>query len=326
MTTQKAVRIHETGEKAADVTRIEQVEIPEINDNEFLVKNHFAGLNFIESYFRKGLYPCPKPMNHGREATGEIVKVGANVKKFQVGDKVAYMEAGCLREYYVLTEKNSVCKLPEGIDEKQASAGIIQGLTAYVMTTRAYQIKKGDIVMIHAAAGGTGALLVQFAKSFGATVIGTTSTKEKCEIAKEAGCDYVINYKEENTVEKVKEYTNGKGAIAIYDSVGKDTWDATMQCAAKRGTIVSFGNASGPVPPVSLLTLSPKCLTISRPTLMGFIDNAEEFEEYANKLFEFIKSGELKIRVSATYSLDQFVEAMDSLESGKTIGKLMFEI
>lgn len=320
-----AALIHKTG--GLDEIKVEQVDVPQIKAEDVLVRNSFAGVNFIESYFISGLYKAPSfPYVLGREAAGQVVAVGDNVKNFAVGDKVAYLSASAAAQYTAVPSTGNIVKLVEGVSEKIAAASIVQALTAFSLTKEAYPIQKGDYVLVHAAAGGTGAIIVQFAKLFGATVIGTTSTPEKAEVAKAAGADYVINYREEDTAKRVEEITGGKGVQAVYDGVGKDTWETSLKAVARKGTIASFGNASGAVPPVSLLSLSPKNVKVVRPTLFNYIATPEEWQHYSSTLVEYIQAGKIKIDVSKVYPLSELAQALTDLTSGKTTGKLLVEI
>lgn len=327
-TTQKAIRIHKTG--GPEVLQYEDVPVPEVGDNQLLVKNAYAGVNFIDSYFRQGIYPATLPITLGREGAGEVVKVGANVDKFAVGDTVGFLSlTGAYCEYSAV-DVNTAVRIPHGVDVKTVGAGILQALTALTMTSEAYPVKRGDYVLVWAAAGGTGALLTQFAKYFGAIVIGITSSEEKAEVARQAGATYVINYKaqdekERDVVARVKELTDGKGVAAIFDGVGKDSWETSKACIARKGTIVSFGNASGVVPPVSLLTLTNN-IKVMRPTLYGYTATPEEWEHYSSQLMELLQSGEIKINISKIYPLKDYVQAITDLEGGKTTGKLLIEI
>ena len=320
---QKAIRIHETG--GPEVIRYEDVPVPEVSDTDVLLKNSYGGVNFIEAYFRKGLYKAPLPMTLGREAAGQVAQVGAKVKNFKVGDRVAYSQAGAFAQYTVVAENGNIVKIPANLSEEKAAASLIQGLTAYTMLKESYEVKKGDTILVHAAAGGTGAMIVQFGKLFGATVIGTTSSPEKAKIAKEAGADVVINYRTEDVIARVLEITNGKGVEAVFDSVGADTWDISTAVLAKSGTLVSFGNASGPVPLISLLSL-PKNIKITRPTLFNVITDAKDRDFYTAGLFDLLAKGTIKINISKVYPLSDFATATTDLEGGKTTGKLLLKL
>ena len=272
---------------------------------------------------------CTKLQNFpfvlGREGAGYVVKVGAKVTKFNVGQRVAFMGINSLYEYKEVDEMGNVVKLPDILDFKTAGACFLQGLTALTFVREAYQVKKGDYILIHAAAGGTGSIMAQLASHFGAHVIGTTSSAEKAEIAKKYGAQYIINYRTENVEPKVKEITNGKGVIAVYDGIGKDTWDVSLSCLSNRGTMVSFGNASGVVPPLTISTLSPKNLKVLRPAVFGYLDTHENWNHYANELIDLITAGHLTIPISNVYPVSEFATALSDLESGQTTGKLAIE-
>jgi NADPH2:quinone reductase len=324
-TTQSALLIHETG--GPEVVKFEtNVPVPQISATQVLIKIKFAGVNFIDTYFRKGLYPATLPLILGREGAGEIVQVGANVTQFKVGDRVGFIGQNAYSEYVALEESGSVIPLPDSVDFKTAAASLIQVLTAISLVKEAHPIKKGDIVLVHAAAGGTGSLVVQLAKRRGATVIGTTSTPEKVKLVKSLGADYVINYREEDVAEKVFEYSNGHGADGVYDGVGKDTFETSLKAVARKGTLVSFGNASGAVPPVKLFDLTPKNVKLVRPGLFGYIADPLERKEYTDELFELLKDDSFVLNIYKTYDFKNGNDALIELESGKTTGKLVVQI
>lgn len=324
-TTQSALRIHETG--GPEVVKFDtDVSVPEISATQVLVKVKYAGVNFIDTYFRKGLYPAPLPLILGREGAGEVVKVGADVTQYKVGDRIGFIGAQAYSQYVAIEESSNAVVLPENVEFKTAAASLIQVLTAISLVKEAHPIKKGDFVLVHAAAGGTGSLIVQLAKRRGATVIGTTSTAEKAKIAKSLGADYVINYKEENTVEKVLEYSNGHGADGVYDGVGKDTFETSLKAIARKGTLVSFGNASGAVPPVKLFDLTPKNIKLVRPSLFGYLVERSEWKEYTDDLFNLLKDNDFAVNIYNTYDFKNGNDALIDLESGKTTGKLVIKI
>lgn len=323
--TQKAVRIHKTGD--FDVVVVDSdVPVPAISDSEVLVKNAYGGVNFIENYFRIGLYPASYPLTLGREGAGEIVKVGSKVTKFAVGDQVSYINPNAYAQYTAIGEDAKLIKNPKGVDNKLGAASILQGLTALTFVKEAYEVKKGDYILVHAAAGGTGSIIVQLAASFGAHVIGTVSTPEKAQIAKDNGAEYIINYKTEDVTKRVLEITGGNGVAGVFDGVGKTTYDISLASLARKGTFVSFGNASGAVPPVNLLTLASKNIKILRPALFSYIHTAEEWEHYSTLLFSLIAEGKVKIAVSKEYPLEKTRDAIKDLFDGKTTGKLLVKI
>ncbi len=325
--TQKAIRIHETG--GLDVLRYEDAPVPEINDDEVLIKNKYAGINFIENYFRTGLYPAPKPQTLGREASGVIVAKGKNVKEFDIGDNVAYASPATFAQYTKYNPAIRIFKLPKDATEEklQLYGGLfIQGFTALTFITEAYDVKKGDYILVHAAAGGVGLILTQLIKARGAHVIATASTDAKLQLAKENGAEFLINSKTEDVTKKVLEITNGKGVIASYDGVGKDTFQISLDSLARKGTLISFGNASGAVPPVPLTALNPKNLKLLRPTVFNYIADKEEWDYYSKELFDLVESGKLKLDISKIYPLSDYRQAAEDLESRKTTGKLLLEI
>lgn len=321
---QKAIRIHETG--GPDVLKYEtDVPVPTVGDNQVLINNKFAGINFIENYFRQGLYKTPLPATLGREGAGEVVKVGSAVKDFKVGDRVGYLSAGAYAQYIALNETANIYKIPDGVEYEDVAAALTQGLTALTFVHEAYEVKSGDNILIHAAAGGTGSILVQLAKLKGATVIGATSTEEKAKIAKENGVDHVIISTKEDIVERVKEITDGAGVVAVFDGVGKDTYEISLKSLARKGTFVSFGNASGPVAPISLLDLVGN-IRILRPTLFNYVVTREEWGHYTGLLFQLISDKKLKINLSKIYPLEETKQALADLSSRKTTGKLVVRI
>ncbi|ANB14596.1 Zta1p [Sugiyamaella lignohabitans] len=324
-TTQKAIRIHETG--GPEVVKLEEIPVPEITETQVLVKNEYAGVNFIETYFRKGIYKAQLPVTLGREGAGEVVKVGSKVSNYSVGDKVGFV-GSAFAEYVAIEAVGKalkITKIPKGLDTKTVGAGLIQGLTALVLTTQSVALKKGDSVLVHAAAGGTGALIVQLAKAFGATVIGTTSSAEKAKIAKAAGADHVINYRTEDVTARVKEITNGAGVTGTLDGVGKDTFNISIASTANSGTVASFGNASGVVPEFSLLSLE-RNIKVQRPSLFNALTTTEDWEALTKQFFDLLLSGDLKLDISKVYPLAETSQAISDLESGKTTGKLVIQI
>lgn len=323
--TQTAIRIHKTGD--FDVVQVDKdVPVPSISSTEILIKNSYGGINFIENYFRIGLYPSTYPLILGREGAGEVVKVGPKVTKFAVGDKVAYIHPESYAQYTSIDQGGKVVKLPSGVTEKTAAASILQGLTALTFVKESYEVKKGDYILVHAAAGGTGSIIVQLASSFGAHVIGTVSTPEKAKIAKENGAEYIINYKAEDIVSRVAEITKGAGVIAVFDGVGKSTYETSLAALSRKGTFVSFGNASGAVQPVNLLTLAAKNIKILRPTLHNYVYTAEEWTYYSDLLFKLISEKTVRINISKEYPLSKVKDALRDLASGTTTGKLIVNI
>ncbi|KAL4872628.1 hypothetical protein BDV12DRAFT_193350 [Aspergillus spectabilis] len=303
--------------------------IPTPQEDQLLIKNQICGINYIDIYFRTGLYPSLKPEILGREAVGTVVALGpgANLYNFKVGDRVAWLGTGGYAEYSAVPAGKTV-KVPEEISDEVVMASLLSGLTVLTLARETYPVQKGDWVLLHAAAGGAGYLMTQVLKAIGARVIGTAGGKEKVELVKSLGADYVIDYRSEegkDWVGRVKEITGGRGVDVVYDSVGKDTWEGSLEAVKRKGTIVWFGNASGPVPPLPLPKLSPKCVKVARPTVFGYIETREEFEFYANELFDLLKTGQLKVKIHKIYPLDQVVQAHTDLEGRKTTGKLLLK-
>jgi NADPH2:quinone reductase len=277
------------------------------------------------SYFRTGLYPAPKPEILGREAEGKIVATGpGNVYNLKVGDYVAWLGTSSYAEYTACPADKAIL-VPSGVKPGLASASLLQGLTALTLIREACPVQKGEWVLVHAAAGGVGLWLCQLLKAVGARVIGTASTPAKIELAKANGAEFMINYSHENVVDKVNEITNGQGVPAVFDSVGASTFEDSMKIVARKGTMVSFGNASGAVPPFPIARLSAKNVKILRPTLFNYIYTREEYEKYAKELFGFIADGKVNVKVHETYPLQEVARAHTDLEGRKTTGKLMMK-
>lgn len=324
---QKAIRIHEAG--GLEVLRYEDVVVPSINEDEVLIKNKYAGVNFLDTYIRTGLYDAPKPCILGREASGVIVAKGKHVQGFEIGDNVAYASEGTFAQYTKFNPSIRIFKLPKDASEEklQLYGGLfIQGFTGLTFTTEAYNVQKGDYILVHAAAGGTGSILTQVINARGAHVIATASTQEKLQIAKEKGAEFLINSKTENISKRVMEITKGKGVQASFDGVGKATFQASIDSLARKGTLVTFGNASGPVPPVHLGIMLPKNLKLSRPACFNYLVEKEEWEYYSEKLFKLVEAGDLKLDISKVYPLSEYKQATEDLEGRKTTGKLILKI
>lgn len=315
-----AILIRETG--GADVLKYEQVELGQPKAGEARIRHEAVGLNFIDVYFRTGLYKAPQlPFIPGQEGAGTVVAIGEGVTNVKVGDRVAY--TGAMGSYADerLIAADRLVKVPDNMDLRLAASMMLKGMTAYYLINLTYQVKKGDTILIHAAAGGVGQIAGQWAKHLGATVIGTAGSQEKIDLALSLGYDHVINYREDNFVEKVKEITGGKGLPVVYDSVGKDTFPASLQVLQPRGLFVSYGNASGPVPPFELALLNQYgSLYATRPTLGSYIASREELERAAQALFDVVASGAVKINVNQTYDLRDAAQAHRDLEARKTTG------
>ncbi|AUU88825.1 quinone oxidoreductase [Enterobacteriaceae bacterium ENNIH3] len=294
-------------------------------ENEVQVENKAIGINYIDTYIRSGLYPPPSlPSGLGTEAAGVVSKVGSGVKHVKAGDRVVYAQSGLgaySSVHNVLADKVAI--LPNAISFEQAAASFLKGLTVFYLLRKTYEIKPDEAFLFHAAAGGVGLIACQWAKALGAKLIGTVGSAQKAQRALQAGAWQVINYREENIVERVKEITNGKKVRVVYDSVGKDTWEDSLDCLQRRGLMVSFGNASGPVSGVNLGILNQKgSLYATRPSLNGYVTNREELEEASNELFSLIASGVIKVEVaqSQKFALTDARRAHEVLENRATQG------
>jgi NADPH2:quinone reductase len=318
----KSILMHENG--GPEVMKLEDVEVGAPGPGQVKVKQTAIGLNFIDVYTRSGLYPTPMPNAVGREAAGVILEVGPKVKNFKKGDRVAYCGVlGAYTDERVMGTEQLV-KIPKGVSDEQAAALMLKGMTTEYLVDRTPKgwLKKGDTVLFHAAAGGVGLLFGQWAKARGYKVIGTTSSPEKAALAKKNGYKWVIDYTKDNVVEKVKEITKGKGVPVVFDGVGKDTWAASLDCLSPRGLLVSFGNASGPVPPQPLAILNTKgSLYVTRPSLNVYTSNREELEKSAKSVFKMVKSGKVKIAIDQRYPLGEAAQAHIDLEGRKTTGQ-----
>jgi NADPH2:quinone reductase len=316
----KAIRIHETG--GPEVMKLEEVEPQDPGKGEVRVRHKAIGLNFIDTYHRSGLYSVPLPSGLGMEAAGVVEAVGPGVKGVKAGDRVAY-GVGPIGAYAEAKNHpaNRLSKIPKGISDEQAAAMMLKGMTARYLLRETYRVKRGDTVLIHAAAGGVGSIASQWARALGAVVIGTAGSDEKGETAKSNGCHHVINYRSEDVAKRVREITDGKGVPVVYDGVGQATLMTSLDCLRPRGLLVSFGNASGPVRALDTLWLSQRgSLYVTRPTLMTYVADDKALQETAADLFEVVKSGKVKIRVNQRYRLQDAAQAHRDLESRKTTG------
>lgn len=314
-----AIVIHETG--GPDVLKWEEITVGEPGPGEVRIKQTAIGLNFIDCYHRSGLYPLSLPAPIGMEAAGVIDAVGAGVDEFAPGDRVAYAAAppGAYTELRIIPA-HRVVPLPDTIDDETAAAMMLQGMTARYLIRRTHRVEAGETVLFHAAAGGVGLIACQWLKQLGATVIGTVGSDEKAELARAHGCDHPIVYTRENFVERVREITGGAGVPVVYDSVGKDTFDGSLDCLAPLGLMVSFGNASGPVAPFDAGILAAKgSLFLTRPTLMTYTAKREDLLETARDLFDAHARG-LKIEINQRYPLKDTAQAHRDLEARKTTG------
>src|SRR5437773_5453406 len=321
-TPMKAIRVHAPGGQEA--LRYEEIERAAPGPGQVLVKVEAAGVNFIDVYQRTGLYKVPLPFTLGQEAAGSVAAVGPGVTEPKVGDRVAYTSIlGAYAEYAVVPAER-VVRLPEGVSTQQGAAAMLQGMTAYYLASATYPLKPGDVCLVHAAAGGVGLLLCQIAQLRGARVIGTVSTRAKATLAREAGAEDVILYTEQDFEVEVKRLTQGAGLQVVYDSVGKTTFDKGLNCLARRGLMVLYGQSSGPVGSFDPLLLSQKgSLFLTRPTLGDYIATRAELLERAGEVLGWIKSGKLKLRIDHEFPLAQAAEAHRALEGRKTTGKVL---
>lgn len=318
----KAIRVHQFG--PADALCPEEVPTPEPNAGEVRVKLAAAGLNFIDIYHRSGAYAMPTPFIPGLEGAGVVDAVGAGVTTVRVGDRVAYPSQAASYAEYVVIPADRTVPVPEGIDLNTATAAMLQGMTAHYYATSTYPIQPGDKVLVHAAAGGVGQLLVQIAKLRGGWVVGTVSTEEKAQIAKAAGADEVILYTEQDFEEEVKRLTDGRGVDVVYDSVGKTTFDKGLNCLRPRGYMVLCGQASGPVDPINPQILNQKgSLYLTRPSLGPYIATRAELLQRADDLFNWLQAGKLHIRIDRTFPLEQAADAHRYMEARQTKGKVL---
>ena len=315
-----AIRIHSTG--GPEVLSWEEIEIPRPGPDEALVRHTAIGLNFIDTYHRTGLYPLELPATPGLEAAGTVVEVGDGVTEVVPGDRVVYAGGppGAYAELRVLPAKKLVV-LPDGIDDRTAAASMLKGMTAEYLLRRTYPVRAGETVLIHAAAGGVGLIACQWASRLGATVIGTVGSDAKAELAREHGCHHPVVYTRDSFVDRVRELTGGEGVPVVYDSVGEATWEGSLDCLRRRGTMVSFGNASGKVPPIEPVVLSQKgSLFLTRPTLMDYTATRQDLVASAKALFEVVASGAVRVEVRQTWPLADAAEAHRALEGRETTG------
>ncbi len=320
-----AIRIHQTG--GPEVLQWEEVEVGAPGPGEIRLKQTAVGLNYIDVYHRTGLYPMALPFVPGMEAAGVVESVGSGVAHLKPGDRVAYpMTIGAYAETRLIAA-DKVVRLPDHISDQAAASMMLRGMTARYLIRDIYKVKPGDTILIHAAAGGVGLLVCQWAAALGATVIGTVSSDAKAELARANGCHHPIIYTREDFVRRVLELTNGQKLPVVYDSVGKDTWLQSLDCLRPRGILVLFGASSGPVPPMDLSLLSQKgSLLITRPTLSTFIATRALLEESAAELFEAVGSGKVKAHVNQTRPLREVAQAHRDLEARKTTGSTVLTV
>jgi NADPH2:quinone reductase len=318
----KAVRFHKTG--GPEVLQMDEVQVGDPGPGQARIRHTAIGVNFIDTYQRSGMYPVPLPSGAGNEGAGVVEAVGPGVSSLKAGDRVAY--TGQIGAYSTqrLVPADRMVKVPEGISDEQAASMMLKGMTVQYLIHRSYKVKAGDTVLWHAAAGGVGLIACQWLKALGATVIGTVGSEEKAALAKSHGCDHVINYSKENFTERVKSITGGKGVPVVYDSVGKSTWEGSLDCLRPLGMMVSFGNASGAVPPVNIGILAQKgSLFLTRPTLVTYIASRADLEATSKSLFEVVKSGKVKIEITKRYKMDDVAQCHRDLEGRKTTGSVI---
>ena len=316
----RIVKIEKTGDP--EVLKLETVNLEKPAPQEVTIKHEAIGLNFIDTYHRSGLYPVKLPSRIGGEGAGIIKEVGSKVEGFSVGDKVGYSGAplGAYSSERNYPIKNLV-KIPEGVSCEVAATLMTKGLTAYYLLCKTYPVSSNETILFHAAAGGVGQIFCQWAKSLGCKIIGTVGSEEKISLAKKNGCDFVINYSKDNFAKKVLEFTKGKGVPVVYDGVGKNTFHKSIECLKKRGMMVSFGNASGSLENIDVKkSIQPKGLYFTRPAMGHYLSTKDEIKEGADKLFEKIKLGKIKIEIFKKYRLDDVVQAHKDLESRKITG------
>ena len=320
----KAIQIHETG--GPEVLKLADLAIPAPGPGQVLVRVEATGVNFIEIYFRKGVYKAALPLTPGSEAAGTVEELGPGVTGFAAGDAVASVSVLGSYAEYALVPAASLVKVPEGLSMEQAAAAMLQGMTAHYLSHSTFALKAGDTALVHAGAGGVGLLLTQIAVRLGARVITTVSTTAKAELSREAGASDVILYTEQDFEAEVKRITGGKGVDVVYDSVGKTTFEGSLNCLRPRGLLALFGASSGPVPPFDLIQLSGKgSLYITRPTLWHYLASREELEGRAGDVLGWAAKGELKLRTEHVYPLAEAAQAQIDLEARKTTGKILLE-
>ena len=320
----KAIQIRETG--GPEVLALVDLPIPVPGPGQVLIRIEAIGMNFIEIYFRKGQYKATFPVVPGSEAAGTVEECGSGVTGFKAGDAVA--STAVLGSYaeYALVPAAQLVKVPDGLTPEQAAAALLQGMTAHYLAYSTWPLKSGETCLVHAGAGGVGLLLTQMAARIGARVITTVSTKEKADLSREAGASDVILYTQQDFVTEVKRLTHGKGVDVVYDSVGKTSFEGSLNCLRPRGLLALFGGSSGAVPPFDLIQLSSKgSLYVTRPTLWHYVATREELEWRANDVLNWVKSGKLKLRMEHVYALEQAGQAQADMENRKTTGKILLE-
>ena len=316
----QAIRIHETG--GPDVMRLDTIDLAEPGPGQVRVRHTAIGVNFIDTYHRSGLYPLPLPSGIGLEAAGIVEDVGDGVTTLKDGDRVAYGSGpiGAYSQAHILPA-GRVAKIPDGVSDEQAAALMLKGMTVRYLFKDTYALKAGNTILFHAAAGGVGQIACQWAADMGVTLIGTAGSDEKCEIARQKGAAHVINYSRENVVERVREITEGRGVPVVYDGVGKDTFEMSLDCLAPRGLLATFGNASGPVTGVNLGILTQKgSLYVTRPSLMHYVASDEDLAANTADVFDAVARGAISIDINQRYALADAQKAHEDLEGRRTTG------
>ena len=320
----KAIQIHETG--GPEVLKLAELPIPQPGPGQVLIRVEAVGVNFIEVYFRKGVYKAALPLTPGSEAAGTVEELGPGVPGFAAGDAVASVSVLGSYAEYALVPAAQLVKVPAGLSMEQAAAALLQGMTAHYLSHSTFPLKAGETALVHAGAGGVGLLLTQMAARLGARVITTVSTKEKAKLSREAGASDAILYTSQDFEAEVKRLTGGKGVDVVYDSVGKDTFEGSLNCLRPRGLLALFGASSGPVPPFDLIQLSTKgSLFVTRPTLWHYVATREELEWRAGDVLGWAAKGDLKLRTEFLYPLAEAARAQTDLEARKTTGKILLE-
>ncbi len=318
----RAIQILSTG--GPEVLTLSTLPDPEPGVGEALIGIEASGVNFIDTYFREGRYPATLPYTLGQEAAGTILAVGPEVHGFAIGERVAWCGVPGTYAAMAVAPVSQLIKIPDSIPTEQAAAAMLQGMTAHYLLHATFVPQFGDLILIHAGAGGTGLLLIQMARRLGAKIITTVSTEEKAALAREAGAHHVILYTHEDVPARVREITRGEGLPVVYDSVGKSTFEQSLNCLCSRGTLVLFGGASGAVPPFDLIRLSQMgSLYVTRPTLRDYVSTREDLEQRARDVFRWVADGSLKLRIAHTYPLADAAQAHRELEARATTGKLL---
>ena len=319
----RAIRIHEVG--GPETMRLEDIELPPPGPGEVRIRHRAIGLNYIDVYYRTGLYPVASPFTPGSEGAGDVVAVGRAVKDFKVGDRVAYVTRTGAYAEEANIDANLLVRLPKAISYETAAASMLKGLTAQYLLRQTYRVKKGDVILVHAAAGGVGLILCQWGKALGATVIGTVGSPEKAALAKKAGAAQTILYREEDFVARVAQITKGAKCHVVYDGIGKATFPGSLDCLRPFGVFASYGSASGPIESFNIGLLAQKgSLFASRPTLFTFLADRARYERMARDLFSVLRSGAVKVKVGARLPLAEVARAHAALEGRETTGSTVF--